>query len=325
VRLEELERDLSMLVEPSNRAHVANPAAAQLPRSPKTQAFEGVVMYYGYRFYDPETGRWPSRDPIEEMGGINLYGFVGNDGVNAWDYLGLEWKWQRALGDALFNNLGAPPQDFGDYMNTSFGAPPASVVEAISVVEHTGTQLERELGDQLVSHLGAQGTGSHVDGFTRSSAAMIDGIIPFGDPLSDEYDLNDDGMSLCRNSGVTVTFFYGGSAAWRGGGMALNAAFRTRSAFFWGGAPYATPQTAAFAARQLGAKTIGMTIGGRATNVTVKVLEKVPVFGQYAHNLWRPASAIFARQAGSYAGRLGPGGRIWHEVEMIILRSRGLY
>lgn len=77
-----------MLIETSKRAHVANPAAAQLPRSPKTQAFEGVVMYYGYRYYDPETGRWPSRDPIEEEGGVNLYGFVGNDGVNWVDILG---------------------------------------------------------------------------------------------------------------------------------------------------------------------------------------------------------------------------------------------
>ena len=48
------------------------------------------MAYYGYRYYDPETGRWPSRDPIEELGGINLYGFVSNDGVNKWDYLGLE-------------------------------------------------------------------------------------------------------------------------------------------------------------------------------------------------------------------------------------------
>ena len=45
-------------------------------------------MYYGYRYYDPVTGRWPSRDPIEENGGINLYSFVNNDGVNQWDYLG---------------------------------------------------------------------------------------------------------------------------------------------------------------------------------------------------------------------------------------------
>jgi hypothetical protein len=47
------------------------------------------VADYGYRYYDPITGRWPSRDPIEERGGWNLYGFVGNDGVNRWDLYGL--------------------------------------------------------------------------------------------------------------------------------------------------------------------------------------------------------------------------------------------
>lgn len=47
------------------------------------------LYYYGYRYYDPTTGRWPSRDPIEENGGINLYGFVGNDGINRLDNLGL--------------------------------------------------------------------------------------------------------------------------------------------------------------------------------------------------------------------------------------------
>jgi hypothetical protein len=47
------------------------------------------MFYYGFRYYDPETGRWPSRDPIQEQGGLNLYGFVGNDPVNRWDVLGL--------------------------------------------------------------------------------------------------------------------------------------------------------------------------------------------------------------------------------------------
>jgi len=47
------------------------------------------VRYYGYRYYDPVTGRWPSRDPIGERGGINLYGMVGNNTVGNWDYLGL--------------------------------------------------------------------------------------------------------------------------------------------------------------------------------------------------------------------------------------------
>jgi RHS repeat-associated protein len=46
------------------------------------------VADYLYRYYDPLTGRWPSRDPIEEDGGMNLYEFVGNDGVTSWDYLG---------------------------------------------------------------------------------------------------------------------------------------------------------------------------------------------------------------------------------------------
>lgn len=32
---------------------------------------------------------WLSRDPIGVRGGINAYGFVGNDGVNHWDKLGL--------------------------------------------------------------------------------------------------------------------------------------------------------------------------------------------------------------------------------------------
>jgi len=34
-------------------------------------------------------GRFISRDPIGEAGGLNLYGFVGNDPVNRWGYLGL--------------------------------------------------------------------------------------------------------------------------------------------------------------------------------------------------------------------------------------------
>ena len=58
--------------------------------STKPIDFETGLFYYGYRYYDPVTGRWPSRDPIEEEGGINLYGFLGNDGVNAWDLLGHE-------------------------------------------------------------------------------------------------------------------------------------------------------------------------------------------------------------------------------------------
>jgi RHS repeat-associated protein len=52
------------------------------------QAADVLVIYYGFRYYDPVTGRWPSRDPIQERGGLNIYAFVGNDGVNRLDLLG---------------------------------------------------------------------------------------------------------------------------------------------------------------------------------------------------------------------------------------------
>jgi RHS repeat-associated protein len=42
-----------------------------------------------FRAYDPKTGRWLSRDPIEEAGGINLYGYVGGNPVSYNDPLGL--------------------------------------------------------------------------------------------------------------------------------------------------------------------------------------------------------------------------------------------
>ncbi|HEU6448241.1 MAG TPA: RHS repeat-associated core domain-containing protein [Verrucomicrobiae bacterium] len=35
-----------------------------------------------FRAYDPDSGRWINRDPIEEEGGLNLYEYVGNDVVN---------------------------------------------------------------------------------------------------------------------------------------------------------------------------------------------------------------------------------------------------
>ena len=41
--------------------------------STKPRDIETGLYYHGYRYYDPMTGRWPSRDPIEEDGGVNLY------------------------------------------------------------------------------------------------------------------------------------------------------------------------------------------------------------------------------------------------------------
>jgi hypothetical protein len=42
------------------------------------------------RWYSPSTGRWFSRDPIEERGGLNLYCILANNAVSGIDALGLE-------------------------------------------------------------------------------------------------------------------------------------------------------------------------------------------------------------------------------------------
>ena len=36
------------------------------------------LVYYNYRHYSPTDGRWLSRDPIEEQGGVNLYAYCSN-------------------------------------------------------------------------------------------------------------------------------------------------------------------------------------------------------------------------------------------------------
>jgi len=52
---------------------------------------ETGLNYYGYRYYNPSTGRWLSRDPLEEQGGANLYGFVGNNPLDRFDPYGQSW------------------------------------------------------------------------------------------------------------------------------------------------------------------------------------------------------------------------------------------
>ena len=56
---------------------------------------ETGLVYYNYRYYSPELGRWISRDPIEEEGGVNLYAMVGNCTTQSWDILGLDWIIER--------------------------------------------------------------------------------------------------------------------------------------------------------------------------------------------------------------------------------------
>jgi RHS repeat-associated protein len=64
---------------------------------------ESGLLYYGYRFYGAEVGRWLNRDPAAASSSTTAdrpldpaepYGFAGGDPANSWDFLGL-LRWQR--------------------------------------------------------------------------------------------------------------------------------------------------------------------------------------------------------------------------------------
>ena len=79
------------------------------------------LYYYGFRFYSPALGRWINRDPIGEMGGVNLYQMVGNSAVNSVDSYGL-YATVKVSGNNVkiyipiqFHGAGATPAVIGKF------------------------------------------------------------------------------------------------------------------------------------------------------------------------------------------------------------------
>ncbi len=50
---------------------------------------ETCLYYYGYPYYSADMGRWLSRDPIQEDGGVKVYFIWGNNTINKTEILGL--------------------------------------------------------------------------------------------------------------------------------------------------------------------------------------------------------------------------------------------
>lgn len=63
------------------------------------------LIYYNYRHYNPQDGRWISRDLIGEEGGEFLYGFVNNKINSCIDVLGLASQLYDDLEDAILAGM----------------------------------------------------------------------------------------------------------------------------------------------------------------------------------------------------------------------------
>jgi RHS repeat-associated protein len=74
--------------------------------STKYYDWETGLYYYGYRYYNPSTGRWLSRDPLGEQGGKNLYCLCFDCPIDGVDPLGMGFLEDTAnfaggVGDSL--------------------------------------------------------------------------------------------------------------------------------------------------------------------------------------------------------------------------------
>ncbi len=68
------------------------------------------LVLCGLRYYDPNTGRFLTRDPVGYAGGINLYTFCGNNPINYADPSGLKYDkrfWYSLAGGAIAGVLTA--------------------------------------------------------------------------------------------------------------------------------------------------------------------------------------------------------------------------
>jgi RHS repeat-associated protein len=81
---------------------IVNPryATQECERAPETAKAAFCDEVSGLRYYNPTEGRWLSRDPIEEQGGVNIYAFVRNRPITDIDSLGEDFI---AVGTRVLN------------------------------------------------------------------------------------------------------------------------------------------------------------------------------------------------------------------------------
>lgn len=153
------------------------------------------IVDFGYRFYRPDLGRWLTRDPIRESGGLNLYGYVGNNPVNNFDEYGL-WgiAWDSPWGSRygatdptfLFGRKpndgpsplfrGTQPGDDEFALIETRGRAVDTAITASSSMAETGMRGYGEAANQLMGSCAIKGLGIVAGGLRGVGAAAGSGV-----------------------------------------------------------------------------------------------------------------------------------------------------
>jgi len=108
------------------------------------------------RFYDPSNGRFINRDPLGYAGGINLYNYTGNRGINGIDPLGLD-SW-TAFGAGVAVGCGAIGYVIGAVMGANAGGDAGGLL-GTAVEPGVGTVVGAVVGASTGACVGAQRGG----------------------------------------------------------------------------------------------------------------------------------------------------------------------
>ncbi len=133
---------------------------------------ETGLHYNHYRYYDPDTGRYLSPDPLGLLAGMNRYGYANNDPVNHIDPTGLI----LFAFDGTGNNI--PPEGRSNYSNVvRFRNSYDGGDDELGVRSDAG--LESNRFDYYMSGVGTEDSGSGTSGGwldAMSGESMIDRV-----------------------------------------------------------------------------------------------------------------------------------------------------
>ena len=147
------------------------------------------LIRFGYRDFDPETGRWTARDPIGFAGGdTNLYGYVASDPVNFVDPTGLVNTAKVTVG--TLNGINAQRKALQGLIFTKVAIVAAALGQPQIAAPAAGLAAWNYNGAKSAATRGGiqigEGMAEPSEAFNLEKALKnTTGLLPFGDKFDD--------------------------------------------------------------------------------------------------------------------------------------------